>query len=103
MMFRKDDESEAERPVKPFAKQAVDELLKKYDVEVQNNILHDAAYVATMCRADYLGSSIPDEQHLALFIKDTLDDPDAPDGTPMTRWYATMVRAGIPVEWSEML
>lgn len=35
--------------------------------------------------------------------KDTIDDPDAPDGTTMRRWYVTMIAAGIPIEWDEML
>lgn len=32
-----------------------------------------------------------------------IDDPDAPDGATMRRWYATMIAAGEPIEWDEML
>ena len=32
-----------------------------------------------------------------------VSDPDAADGTTMRRWYATMVAAGEPVEWDEIL
>ena len=46
---------------------------------------------------------MPDEQHLALYIKDMVDDPDAPDGMAMSMWYAKMIRAGEPIEWDEML
>jgi len=47
-----------------------------------------------MCKADYYGSSITDEKHFVLYIKDTIDDEDAGDGTTMRRWYATMVANG---------
>ena len=56
-----------------------------------------------MCKADFLKSSVPNEQYQALYVKDTIDDPDAPDGTTMRRWYVTMIAAGIPIEWDEML
>ena len=90
-------------PVKAYTKEEIDELMMQNGIELDNDILHDAAYVATMCKADFLGRSITDEAHLAQYVKDYIDDPDAPDGTPMARWYATMVRAGIPVDWYEVL
>jgi hypothetical protein len=56
-----------------------------------------------MCKADYLGSSIIDEKHMALYIKDVIDDVDAPDGTVMRQWYAKMVADGQPVPWEYFL
>lgn len=56
-----------------------------------------------MCKADYYGSSISDEKHFALYIKDTIDDEDAGDGTTMRRWYATMVANGMMVDWEDVL
>ena len=56
-----------------------------------------------MCKADYYGSSITDEKHFALYIKDTIDDEDAGDGTTMRRWYATMVANGTMVDWEEFI
>lgn len=44
-----------------------------------------------------------DEPHLALYVKDIIDDYDAPEGMVMCMWYAKMTRAGEPVEWDEML
>ena len=89
--------------IDPITKDKVDELLTRYGINLDNNALYDYIYVANMCKADFLKSSVPDEQHLALYIKDTIDDPDAPDGTTMRRWYATMIAAGEPIEWDEML
>lgn len=89
--------------IEPISKEKVDELLTRYGIKLENNVLYDYVYVANMGKADFLKSSIPDEAHLALYIKDTIDDPDAPDGTTMRRWYATMIASGEPVEWDEML
>ena len=89
--------------IEPWTKEQVDELLKRHNITLENNIGYNYVYVANMLRADKYKSSIPDEAHLALFVKDVLDDPDAADGVTMRRWYATMVANGIGVEWSEML
>ena len=56
-----------------------------------------------MAKADYWGSSIEDERHLALYIKDVIDDPDASDGTVFNRFYADCCHNGIAIDWSEML
>lgn len=64
---------------------------------------YDYVFVANMCKADYYGSSITDEKHFALYIKDTIDDEDAGDGTTMRRWYATMVANGTMVDWEEFI
>ncbi|MCM1731281.1 hypothetical protein [Bacteroides uniformis] len=89
--------------IEPISKEKVEELLTKYGVKLDNNSLYDFVYVANMGKADFFKSSIPDEQHLAVYVKDVIDDPDAPDGTTMRRWYATMIAAGEPIEWDEMI
>lgn len=77
----------------------VDEMLKRHGIVLDNKIGMDYVYVANKGRYDFLKKSIPDEKHLAQYIKDVVDDDDAPDGYIMTEWYAKMVRAGIPVPW----
>ena len=89
--------------IEPISKEKVEELLTKYCMKLDNNSLYDFVYVANMGKADFFKSSIPDEQHLAVYVKDVIDDPDAPDGTTMRRWYATMIAAGEPIEWDEMI
>lgn len=84
-------------------KEAVDALLKTYRIEIKNNQLYDYVYVANMCKADFLGSSVPDEQHLCKYVRDVIDDVDGYDGIVFNRWYADMCRQGIPVSWSDML
>ena len=87
----------------PISKENVDKLLEQYKIQLDNNVGYDYVFVANMCKADYFGSSITDDKHVALYIKDTIDDEDAADGTTMRRWYATMVANGVIVDWDDSL
>lgn len=89
--------------IKPYTKEEVEEMLKAYDVKLKNNKLYDAVYVANMCKADFLGRSVPDEQCLCLYIKDVIDDVDGYDGLVFNRWYADMCRTGVAIDWEMML
>ena len=92
-----------EVPIKPFTKDEVDNILKAHNVKLKNNQLYDYVYVANMCKADFLGSSVPDEHYLALYIKDVIDDIDAQDGFVFNRWYADMCYSGYPIDWEDVL
>lgn len=81
----------------------VEELLKKLAVKLGNDKGYDAVYVANMAKADYFKSSIPDEAHLAMFVKDYIDDPDGYEGLPFTRFYADCIGSGTPIMWEQML
>lgn len=86
-----------------ISKDKTDELLKKYNITLNNNALYDYVYVCNMGNNDFYGSSIVDEKHLALYIKDVIDDEDGYDGIVFNRWYADTVTTGLPIEWSEMI
>lgn len=101
-MYKKSSSGEEEK-ITPYEKKQIDELLTRYGIKIKNNYLHDATYVANMCKADYLGSSVPTEQHLARYIKDTLDDPDGVEGLTFNRWISDMKWLGIPIPWDEFL
>ena len=92
-----------EKPIKPFSKDEVMGILRGHGVELKNDQLHDSTFVANMCKADFMGSSIIDEQHLAKYVKDVIDDDDAYDGIVFNRWYADMSYTGIAIDWEEML
>lgn len=70
---------------------------------MNNSQLYDEAFVASMCKADFLNSSVIDEEHLAFYIKDVIDDIDAPDGLVFNRWYSDMCYKGIAINWEDML
>ena len=96
-------DNDVEVPLKPFTKKEVDFLLKEHGVKLKHNQLLDYVYVANMCKADFLGSSISDNAHLCKYIKDVIDDVDAVDGLVFNRWYADMCYKGIAIDWDEII
>lgn len=86
-----------------LSREELDSLLRTYAIELKNNQLYDYVYVANMCKADFLGSSVPDKQHLCRYVRDVIDDIDAYDGIVFNRWYADMCRKGIAISWEDML
>lgn len=87
----------------PISKEKADEIMERNKVFVDNNELYDYVYVINMGNNDLMGSSIVDEKHLALYVKDVIDDEDGYDGIVFNRWYADTVRKGIPIEWDEVI
>lgn len=97
-------ENDEQYQIHPYSKEKVDSILKEHNVLLKNkNVLYDYVYVANMCKADLLGSSIPDEKHLALYVKDVIDDVDGYDGIVFNRWYADMCKKGIIIDWEQMI
>lgn len=86
-----------------WSKEEVDNVLKKYNIKLNNCFGYDYVYVANMCRADYLGSSITDEGRVAMFIKDYVDDPDGYREMPFTRFYADCIGSGLGIDWEDMI
>ena len=89
--------------IKPYTKDDVDKMLDMYGVHITRNKLYDAVYVANMCKADFLGSSIKNEEDLCHYIKDVLDDADATDGYVFNRFYADTIFMNNPIEWDDMI
>lgn len=88
---------------KPYEKGQVEEILRAYGVKVKYAQLDDIVYVANMCKADHLNGSVPNEQYLALYVKETLDDPDGCEGLTFNRWIGDMKWFGIAIPWSDFL
>ena len=101
--FATDNMKKDGKKLVPYTKEMVDMLLEKHGIELENKYGYDYIFVANMGKADYLGSSIIDEVHLAKFIKDYCDDEDGYSELPMSRYYADIVAKGIPVIWEDMI
>lgn len=89
--------------INAFSKERIDSILSAYNIKLNRNKMMDAVYVGNMCVADFLGKSIPDEKHLAMYIKDVIDDPDADDGYIFNAFYAKCVFCNEPIDWDEMI
>ncbi len=101
--MKKKDSSGKIKRITPWTKEDVEALLTEADMELENDNIHDAVYVANMCKADYLGSSIEDKEHVARYIKDTLDDDDAAEGEVFECFLAKCDRRGVTVDWEDMI
>lgn len=102
-MTKRNPKTNKEEHVKPYTKEEVDNLLDTHNIELKNKIMYDYVYAATMAKADYLGSTIEDDLHLARYIKDTIDDVDTSSETTFRRWMATMIGNGVPIDWYEIV
>lgn len=79
----------------------VEQLLKTNNINVSN--FYDALYVTNMAYMDYYGSSIADETHLALFIKDFIQDEDGYESKPFQHWVIDMKNKNINIDWNDMI
>lgn len=89
--------------IEPLDKKAVDELLKNNGITLNDARGYDYVYVANMCKADFYGTAVEDERHMALYIKCVIDDADAVGGMIFNRWLADCDTKGISIDWEELL
>lgn len=102
-MYKDEKEIKTEQSNSNYTRDKVDLLLKRYNLKLENNKGYDDVYIANMCKFDFLGSSIDGEMKLAQFIKDYIDDADAYEGMPFTRFYADCIGSGTPIIWEDMI
>lgn len=98
-MRSKDKDTGKERSIVPYSKTDVDDMLTRHSVKLDHKCGLDYVYVANMAKADFWRSSIEDERHLALYVKDVVDDCDADESSVFDRWLAS---AGDDVPWEEL-
>jgi hypothetical protein len=85
-------------------KKDFDEKMKAYKQTLKRNEgFYDGLYVWCMATADYLGSSIIDEQHLAMFVKDYIDDVDGNPTRAFDEFYVNCTAKGIDIPWKDMI
>lgn len=101
LMMRKEGDDEV--PIKPMEREEVDSILRDYDIRLEHQAGYDHVFAANMCKADYLGDSVPDMAHLAKYVKNVIDDPDGYDGIVFCRWFCDMCHKRIEIPWNEML
>lgn len=81
-----------------------DEVMASYGVSLDNDEgYYDGIYVWCMATSDYLGSSIPDQMHLAKYVKDYIDDIDGQPSRAFDEFYINCVAKGIDIPWKDMI
>lgn len=89
--------------VSPLTKDQIDDFLRRFGVEPKNKHGYDYAYAFHYGQSKFFNSSIIDEQRLALFVKDFVDNQNDSKETPFRQWLATMVGNGEPVDWEDII
>jgi len=85
-------------------KKQLDETLKNYGIELSRSKgYYDALYVWCMAKSDYMGSSIQDEAHLAIYVKDYIDDPDGNPSRAFDEFYINCIAKGVDIPWEDMI
>ena len=84
-------------------KEKVYEILKKYGITLEHDNGYNAVYIYHQGLSDLLKSSVPDEQRLAMYVKDMIDDEDLPGSNCFRQWLSNCDAKGIAVEWEDIL
>lgn len=102
-MKRKNPQTGKEEPLDYMDKDKAEEFLKKYNVTLPDVKGYDHVYELNSARADYFKSSIADEAHMALYVKDFFSDTDGYPTMAFTRFYADCIgKSDMPI-WEDML
>lgn len=82
----------------------IDEVFSNFGISLKQSAgYYDVPYTWAMAKADYYGSSILDEMKLALFVRDTIDDPDGTSTKVFDHFLADCNAKGINIPWEDMI
>lgn len=85
-------------------KKDFDRIMKSLGITLKRNSgYYDGPYVWAMAKSDYLGSSIPDDQHLAMFVRDYIDDIDGNPTRPFDEFYINCLAKGVDIPWTDLI
>lgn len=93
------------KTMKPIVERKLDdvkEVLEENKAELPNEFMYTAWYLFNMAVADYPKTCKTDEQR-AMFVEETLCDPDGMPENVLDCFVTKMCNAGIPIFWEEMM
>ncbi len=95
----------ATKQMKPIMEASVDKVvsvLKENGIELPDEFIYTAYYLFNMAIADYPKLCKTDEQR-ALFVEETLCDPDGMPENVLSCFESKMCNAEIPIYWERFL
>lgn len=96
-------EGTTKKYIEPYTRESLDNTTKRYGYSINGAKGYDDVYIANMCKADFLGDSVRDEAALIRYVKDVIEDADAYEGMPFTRFFADCIGSGTPINWEDMI
>ena len=90
------------KPIISRTMSEVKEALKGIDADIPEAIEYTALYLFNMAVADY-PKTCDDDKRRALFVAETLTDPDGCPEMVLDCFEAKMMREGVPISWEKML
>lgn len=78
------------------------EVLKKNNIDIQDEFIYTAWYLFMMAVADFPKTLKTDEQR-AMFVDETLCDPDGMPENVLSCFEAKMCNEEIPIHWEKYL
>lgn len=85
-------------------KKQFDSILSAHGVTIERKEgFYDPLYVWCMAKADYFGSSISDDQHMARYVGDYINDIDGTKTRAFDELYINLVAKGIDIPWEDLI
>lgn len=101
-MEAKDPTTKEMKPIHARSIDDVKSVLKENKIEMPDEFIYTAWYLFNMAIADYPKSLKTDEQR-AMFVEETICDPDGMPENVLSCFEAKMCNAEIPIHWERML
>lgn len=101
-MEAKDPTTKEMKPIHARSIDDVKSVLKENKIEMPDEFMYTAWYLFNMAIADYPKSLKTDEQR-AMFVEETICDPDGMPENVLSCFEAKMCNAEIPIHWERML
>lgn len=97
-----EDSSGTMKKLVPVSADDVQAILNDNDVQIDDECYYTAWYLFNMAKADYR-KSIPSDKARALYVEETLNDPDGHAADTLDCFVTKMCNAGIPIYWEMMI
>lgn len=86
----------------PVSFDEVETILKEQGIGIREESVYDAWYLYNMCLADYR-RSLPERKDIAMYIDETINDPDCDPTAVLACFRAKMDTMRVPIHWERYL
>lgn len=101
-METKDSTSKELKPIKARSVEDVQEVLKAHNIDMPEEFVYTAWYLFNMAIADY-PKSLKTDEHRAMFVEETICDPDGCPEAVLECFVAKMCLMEIPIFWEKYI